>query len=254
MSVDMGMRQSLIEAGLVDPASGSFLSAPNFGEDLGGDAPRDPLPDPVEDPAEQPPQATPAAPETVQPTPSQPVAPSPAPASPADPASHDPRKLGEDTDPVRRTYEATVTDLRQKASEAVMMGRMMVNAEGQRVFTDQQIDALVGEQLALAEHRAYLDGVMQRMQPVAKRAAAEKYAQEYGVDIADIMDEPTPIAMETRAKTISDLMRDGRFQKRKEAATDAAEGSRNFNNAIPEGLDKLSPQGKIYAGLARGDR
>jgi hypothetical protein len=48
--------------------------------------------------------------------------------------------------------------------------------------------------------------------------------------------------METRAKTIADLVRDGRFQKRKEEGKDTAEGSRSFSNAIPEAIDKLSPQ------------
>jgi hypothetical protein len=32
---------------------------------------------------------------------------------------------------------------------------------------------------------------MERMQPVAKRAAAEKYAKDYGVEVDDIINEPT---------------------------------------------------------------
>jgi hypothetical protein len=88
---------------------------------------------------------------------------------------------------------------------------------------------------------------------VAQRAAAEKIAQEHGVDVADILNESSPIAMQTRAKTIAELKRDGRFQERKAAGTDQAEGSRGFSNAIPEAIEKMTPQQKMYIGFARGD-
>jgi hypothetical protein len=257
MSVDLGMRQSLVEAGLVDPSSGEFTSAPNFGAAPEGESPRDPLPDlpddavrPEEKPAEQP-----------QPRPNEPTQPrtetveSPAspPSAAADP-SHDASKLGAEADPIRQNYESTVSNLRRDANMALMYGRTLTNEDGTRMYTDEQLQGFIGQQLQMAEHQAYLAGVMERMQPVAKRAAAEKFAKEYGVEVDDIVNEPNPVAMETRAKTIADLVRDGRFQKRKEEGRDTAEGSRSFNNAIPEAIDKLSPQQKIYAGLARGDR
>jgi hypothetical protein len=255
MSVDTGMRQSLVEAGLIDPSSGSFLSEPNFGAAPEGDTPRDPLPDLPDDggrveekPAEQP-----------QPRPNEPTQPRTETVEagtppPAGTPEHSPDRLGAESDPVRQRYEATVSALDRDAEMAFHYGRSLTDEEGKRLYTDDQLQTFIGQQLAVAKHQTYLAGVMERMQPVAKRAAAEKYAKDYGVEVDDIINEPNPVAMETRAKTIADLVRDGRFQKRKEEGKDTAEGSRSFSNAIPEAIDKLSPQQKIYAGLARGDR
>lgn len=255
MSVDTGMRQSLVEAGLVDPSSGSFLSEPNFGAAPEGDTPRDPLPDLPEDggrdepkPSEQPQQRQ----DQPQPRTEQVEAGTPPP--PAGTPEHSPDRLGAESDPVRQRYEATVSALDRDAEMAFHYGRSLTDEEGKRLYTDDQLQTFIGQQLAVAKHQTYLAGVMERMQPVAKRAAAEKYAKDYGVEVDDIINEPNPVAMETRAKTIADLVRDGRFQKRKEEGKDTAEGSRSFSNAIPEAIDKLSPQQKIYAGLARGDR
>lgn len=254
MSIDFGMRQSLVEAGLVDPTSGEFTSEPNFGEKLSGDSPRDPLPnddEPVEAPVQ--PEQKPAAQPQVQPSPSapqgEPVRENGGSLPPADPA-----RLGEEADPVRVEYENTVRTMHQQAAMAFHYGRTLVDEQGQRQFTDQQLANQISRDLEAAQQQAYLSGVMKRMEPVAKRAAAEKIAKEHGVDIEDIINEGNPLAMSTRAKTIADLTRDGRFQRRKESGADVAEGSRSFSNAIPEGLEKLSPQQKIYAGLARGDR
>jgi hypothetical protein len=253
MSVDTGMRQSLIEAGLVDPGSGAFLSEPNFGEAVSGDAPREPLPaedEPAPEPQEQPRQE-PASQPQVQPVPSAPGgdnAPAP------DSSQMNPARLGEEADPIRQEYDTTVRTMHQQAELAFAYGRTLVDDKGQRVYSDEQLAQGIGSQLQLAQQQAYLSGVMKRMEPVAKRAAAEKIAKDNGVDVEDIINEPSPVHMQARAKTIADLTRDGRFQRRKESGVDVAEGSRSFSNAIPEGLDKLSPQQKIYAGLARGDR
>jgi hypothetical protein len=253
MSIDVGMRESLIEAGLVDPASGEFTSEPNFGEKLTGDVPRDPLPNDDEAPLEPKQEAQPD-PRLEQ---GAVVDPSPRPASNpnsgADVAA-DPSKLGDTADPIRQDYESHVGTLRQQAREAFLVARTLTDNEGNRLFSDDQLEQRIGQELQMAERQAYLTGVMRRMEPVAKRAAAEKIAQDHGVDVADIINEPNHIAMQARAKTIADLTRDGRFQRRKESGTDVAEGSRSYNNSVPEGLEKLSPQQKIYAGLARGDR
>lgn len=253
MSIDTGMRESLIEAGLVDPTSGSFLSEPNFGEKVSGDAPREPLPNDDENPQPDPKpvEGEPAAQPQVQEVPS---APQGDPGVTPGAVQPDPSKLGEDADPIRVDYEQSIATLRQQAQIAFMHGRTMVNNEGQRIFSDEQLQEQLGRELQLSEQQIYLQSVMRRMEPVAKRAAAEKIATEFGVEINDIVNEPSPQAMQVRAKTIADLTRDGRFQRRKESGADVAEGSRSFSNAIPEGLDKLSPQQKIYAGLARGDR
>jgi hypothetical protein len=255
MSVDVGMRQSLIEAGLVDPESGSFLSAPNFGEPLPDDAPRDPLPNEDESAPQEQPTQKPASEPQVQPAveaPNPKIDTSPAPSS--QPLETDPNRLGDQSDPVRAEYDKTVATLEQQAREAFLIGRTAVDEQGNRVYTDEQLAQMIGPQFQHATQQAYLAAVMQRMQPVAKRAAAEQIAKEYGVQVDDVINEESPVAMRTRAKTIADLERDGRFERRKNAGTDTAEGSRSFNNAVPEGLDKLSPQQKIYAGLARGDR
>jgi hypothetical protein len=262
MSVDFGMKQSLIEAGLVDPSSGAFLSEPNFGAPPEADVPRDPLPDLPDDApgdgerAQPQPNQKPASQPQVVETPSAPSG-HPDPGDQGPPPGepqHDPRRLGEASDPVRQQYDQGVMALRQQAREAFLIGRQLTDQEGNRVYSDQELEAKIGQNLALMEHQMYLAGVMERMQPVAKRAAAEKMAKDYGVDVEDIINEPNPIAMETRAKTIHDLMRDGRFQRRRDQGVDTAEGSRSFSNAIPEAIDKLSPQQKMYVGLARGDR
>lgn len=258
MSVDYGMRQSLIEAGLVDPSSGGFLSEPNFGEAAASEPPRDPVPN-EDEPAAQPqtdPSQKPASEPQV--TPSQ-AAPGNAPLEQPDPKppaslQADPQRLGDQSDPIRTSYEQGLSTLQQQAQMAMLYGRTLTNEEGKRVFSDEQLQGLIEQELKGQAQQLYLNAVMQRMQPVAKRAAAEQIAKEHGVTVEDIINEGSPVAMETRAKTIADLTRDGRFQRRKEAGTDSAEGSRSYSNAIPEGLDKLSPQQKIYAGLARGDR
>jgi hypothetical protein len=215
MSVDTGMRQSLVEAGLIDPSSGSFLSEPNFGAAPEGDTPRDPLPDLPEDggrdepkPSEQPQQRQ----DQPQPRTEQVEAGTPPPAGTPE---HSPDRLGAESDPVRQRYEATVSALDRDAEMAFHYGRSLTDEEGKRLYTDDQLQTFIGQQLAVAKHQTYLAGVMERMQPVAKRAAAEKYAKDYGVEVDDIINEPNPVAMETRAKTIADLVRDGRFQKRK---------------------------------------
>jgi hypothetical protein len=260
MSVDFGMRQSLAEAGLVDPSSGEFTSAPNFGAAYESEEPaRQPLPEEKDAPESQPAEKqNPASVPQVQPGQSAPRGdPGTDPDNRGMPSGQlvqaDAAKLGEADDPIRSRYDQTVSTMRQQAQMAFMQGQQMVNEKGERVYSDEQLAQFLGSQLQNAEQQVYLHAVMERMQPVAKRAAAEKMAKDYGVEVDDIINEANPVAMETRAKTIADLTRQGRFEKRKAAGTDTAEGSRNFSNAIPEGIDKLSPQQKIYAGLARGD-
>jgi hypothetical protein len=259
MSIDFSMKQSLIEAGLVDPASGEFTSAPNFGEPVVGDEPRSPLSnedEPAPAPEPQPNQKPASVPGTTE----VPSAPEGEPGvEKADqgtpvPPQQNPARLGDEADPVRQEYEQSVNTMRNQAQMAYLYGQTLTDQEGHRVFSDQQLTQMIGQNLQLAEQQAYLQGVMRRMEPVAKRAAAEKIAKEHGVELEDILNEGSPVAMVARAKTIADLTRDGRFQRRKESGADVAEGSRNFNNAIPEGLEKLTPHQKIYAGLARGDR
>lgn len=259
MVVDTGMRGALIDAGLIDPGSGAFLSEPNFGGEPESPEPRDPLPTPADDvpanepekPAQEQPNQEPAKQPQVTETPS---APGGDPVAAGAALAADPQKLGDQADPVRQKYEQNISQMRQQAQMAYLQGQALRDDEGNRVYTDEQLASLIGRELQHAEQQAYLAGVMERMQPVAKRAAAEKIAQAHGVDVNDILNEESPVAMETRAKTISELKRDGRFQERKNAGTDTAEGSRSYNNAVPEAIEKLSPQQKMYLGFARGDR
>lgn len=254
MVVDPGMRESLIEAGLVDP-SGAFTSAPNFGgpPEAGGPTPRPEAegdgaardeaasanPDPSQDAA--------AATAVVE----QPAATDPGPGNGL--GTQEPSRLGDQADPIRQEYDQTVSQLNQMAELAFANGRTLVDESGKRLYTDEQLAQEIGRELQAAQQQAYLSGVMKRMQPIAQRAAAEKIAAEHGVDVQDIVNESSPLAMQTRAKTIAELKRDGRFQERKASGTDQAEGSRGFSNAIPEAIEKMTPQQKMYIGFARGD-
>jgi hypothetical protein len=252
MSVDMGMRASLVEAGLVDPSSGAFTSEPNFGGPSEGGAPARNEPDPT---ADEPLEEVKKADENGAVEAGAATVPDAAPNTGAgvDLGTQNPARLGADTDPVRQQYDQTISTLDQQAEMAFHYGRTLTNSEGQRVYSDEQLAAQIGQELQAAKQQAYLAGVMQRLQPVAQRAAAEKIAKEHGVDVQDILNESSPVAMSTRAKTIAELKRDGRFQERKKNGTDTAEGSRGFSNAVPEAIDKLSPQQKMYVGFARGD-
>lgn len=256
MAVDTSaMMASLADAGLVD-GSGAFTSAPNFGGPAEGGARHDPVPAdepgeaPREEPAQEQPKQEPASQPQVRPTEESPAS---GPAPRGDLGPSDPKRLGDNADPIRLGYEQTVQTLEKDAQMAFLYGQMLTNEQGERVYSDQQLAQLIGQELQAARQQAYLGGVMQRLQPVAQRAAAEKIAKEHGVDVADIVNEASPIAMETRAKTIAELKRDGRFQERKSAGTDTAEGSRGFSSAIPEAIEKLTPQQKMYVGFARGD-
>ncbi len=269
MVIDTVMHNTLLAAGLVD-GSGNFTSQPNFGgpredgmpddhqsarparsapDDGGDDDPfGEPKPEakPEEKPQEQP-QQEPASQPQVQPSPS---APNPG-ASGLD--SSNPNQLGGESDPVRQSYDQQVQQLQQTAMLAFANGRAAVNEQGERLYSDEELAARIGQEYQYYAQQAYLGAVMQKMQPVAKRAAAEGIAKEYGVDLDDIINEENPVAMTARAKTIADLTRDGRFVKRRNDGVDTAEGSRSYSNSIPEAIENLSPRQKMYIGFARGD-
>lgn len=256
MAIDSeAMRSTLIEAGLVDPASGQFAHAPNFGGPSESGLRNDPLP---ADEGEHEAPREEANPQT-QERPVEEAARTNEPGAAQNGGAGEPvgaqeaARLGNDNDPIRVAYETQVGQMRQQAQMAFLVGQTAVNEQGERLYTDEQLAQNISRELQYAEQQAFLAGVMQRMQPVAQRAAAEKIAKEHGVDVADIANEASPLAMQTRARTIAELKRDGRFQERKTAGTDTAEGSRGFSSAIPEAIDKLSPQQKMYVGFARGD-
>lgn len=270
--IDVGLQNTLLEAGLVD-SSGSFTSEPNFGgpsesglPDREPQAPQrreerdddyDPFAEPKpgtspkpEEPEAQPqPNQEPAKQPQVLPTPS---APSGRPDS-GDLGPQNPDRLGGQDDPVRQKYDSTLSQLQQTAQMAFLRGQTLTNEQGERLYSDEELAQRIGGEYQYFAQQAFLGSVMEKMQPVAKRAAAEEIAKEYGVEVGDIINEGSPVEMRTRAKTIADLVRDGRFVARKEAGTDAAEGSRSYNNSIPEALNNLSPQQKMYVGFARGD-
>jgi hypothetical protein len=249
MAVDnVGMRESLIEAGLVDP-SGAFTSAPNFGgpPEATGPAPRPAVEQDGEAQVTEQAAEPQAAQEQVAQTQAAPVP------TGSDLGPQTPERLGDAADPIRQEYEQTVSQLDHMAQLAFMQGRTLVGEDGQRLYSDEHLAREIGRELETAKQQAYLAGIMKRMQPVAQRAVAEKIAAEHGVEVSDIINESSPVAMTTRAKTIAELKRDGRFQERKASGTDQAEGSRGFSNAIPEAIERMSPQQKMYIGFARGD-
>lgn len=260
MALSEAVREQFTSLGLVDP-SGNFTSEPNFGgkpEMASGepDAPPDQGEPNVDREGVQPQvQERPAEvqlPDSGQPHENDPQAPHPGKSTPFN--EGDPNSLGNDSDPIRQNYDAQRNQIHQYAQQARLAGRLMADDQGNRVYSDDQVDSMIGQNLQVIEKQLYLDSVMQRMAPVAQRAAAEKFAKQYGVDVAEIVGERSPESMETKARVISEYTRDKRFNARAAAGTDSAEGSRGMSNAIPESINSLSPHGKIMLGLARGDR
>lgn len=253
MVVDTGMRESLIEAGLVDP-SGNFTSEPNFGGPPEADGTFGARPVDTGEAASNEGQEAPKTADQGQGAVTDPGATAADRGPGAGIGPTTPERLGNEADPIRQRYDTTVSELDRMAEMAFITGRTIVDAEGKRLYTDEQLATKIGQELQTAKQQAYLSGVMERMQPVAKRAAAEQIAQEHGVTVDDIINETSPLAMQTRARTIAELKREGKFQERKTNGTDQAEGSRGFSSAIPEAIERMSPQQKMYLGFARGDR
>jgi hypothetical protein len=71
---------------------------------------------------------------------------------------HSPDRLGAESDPVRQRYEATVSALDRDAEMAFHYGRSLTDEEGKRLYTDDQLQTFIGQQLAVAKHQTYLAG------------------------------------------------------------------------------------------------
>jgi hypothetical protein len=90
-----------------------------------------------------------------------------------------------------------------------------------------------------------------------QRAAAEKIAKsvstkEVQVKPEEIVGEPTVDAMQARARTLIETRRAVKFEGRKAAGADRAEGGASAGAISPEVLSKMSPEQKISYGIKHG--
>lgn len=97
---------------------------------------------------------------------------------------------------------------------------------------DQQVNEaiqLLRTQQAVQRERMSVEAQRAALQPVAKQVVAQKLAQQYSTDGLtiqpdDLMDAPTPEAMEARARTMNEMHRRYDLQQRAKQGTDKTPG------------------------------
>lgn len=152
--------------------------------------------------------------------------------------------IGESLDQYKRTREAQAAEAIQWAISQGMSPQLA------RSFVEPQLAA----DLAQAELQANRQATL----PMARRQAAEDIAKKNSdknivINPDELLSESSLEAMQSRAKTLRDERRKFKYGSRMASGVDRAEGATPVGSNMAEAMSKLSPEGKIKYGLARGD-
>lgn len=155
-----------------------------------------------------------------------------------------------------QTYEQQALKIEQEANavHAQLTQQFVTTGKVPQEFVNALVET--GKKAALAQ--AQLEAERAVLMPAAKREVAERLAKKYSagkvsVSSAEILNEPTLEAMESRAKTLAEARRDGSFQQRKAQKADKVEGGSSSRGGIDQQtLAQLSPDAIIKLGLTRG--